>query len=104
MPGSWQERRWSQSSQRYSVKEQERGNAHKFKLKKFLLGIRKKIISEGCQTSCLELRNLHFGNNKDWKKQFVLTDIAQNGEVLSDSQWTSPSSSTILRFCGFRWD
>lgn len=63
------------------MKEQERGNTHKFKLKKFLSSIRKKICSEGCQTSCLELRNLHFGNNKDWEKQFVLTDIAQNGEV-----------------------
>lgn len=45
MSESRQERVWSQTSQRYPVKEQERGNTHKFKLKKFLLSTRKKTFT-----------------------------------------------------------
>lgn len=41
---SRQERGRSQTSQRYPVKEQERGNTHKFKLNKFHLSIRKKHL------------------------------------------------------------
>lgn len=77
MPESRQERGWSQTSQRYSVKEQERGNMHIFKLKKFLLSVRKKnFCSDCCQIGCLEFRDLLFGDNKNWKKQLFLTDSA----------------------------
>lgn len=44
MSESRQERGWSQTSQRYPVKEQERSNTHKFKLNKFLSSVRKKPL------------------------------------------------------------
>lgn len=65
VPESRQERGCSQTSQRYLVKEQERRNAHEFKLKKFLSKVRRNFCSEGCQVSHLEFRDLHFGDNKN---------------------------------------